>query len=69
MEEAEGPELSVNVLTSRIMVINIAAIHVGPDVISSHASDTEIFQILRLDDFPCMLQILDADLTRLIDAT
>ena len=31
MEEAEGPELTVKLLTTRIMLINFAAIHVGPD--------------------------------------
>ena len=34
MEEAEGPELTVNFLTTRILALNFAAIHVGPDFTS-----------------------------------
>ena len=69
MEEAEGPELTIRLLTSRIMVMNIAAIHVGADDISSHTYDAEIFSILRLDNFLRKLRIHIVSLTRLIDAT
>ena len=44
MEEAEGPELSVKFLTTRILALNFAAIHVGPDIISWHTCDAEIYQ-------------------------
>ena len=44
MGEAEGPELTVKFLTRRIMIMNFAAIHVGPDAISSHTYDP----VLRL---------------------
>lgn len=55
MEEAEGPESTVELLTTRIMLLNFAAIHVGPDIISSHTCDAEIFNLavrhrtLRID--------------------
>ena len=34
MEEAEGPELTIKSLTTRMLAINFAAIHVGPEAIS-----------------------------------
>jgi hypothetical protein len=36
MEEAEGPELTVKSLTTYMLAINVAAIHVRPDFVSSH---------------------------------
>ena len=44
MAEAEGPELTVNFLTTRMLALNFAAIHVGPDFISSHTQGAEIFR-------------------------
>ena len=34
MEEAEGPELTIKSLTARMLVVNFAAIHVGPEAVS-----------------------------------
>ena len=36
IEKTEGPKLTVKLLTTRIMVVNFAAVYVSPDVISSH---------------------------------
>lgn len=38
MEEAEGPELTVESLTTRMLAINFVAIHVGPYVVSSYVT-------------------------------
>lgn len=34
MEEAEGPELTVEALTTRILIVNFVAIHVGLYIVS-----------------------------------
>ena len=44
MQEAEGPELTINCLTNRILGLNLAAIHVGPDVVSSYTYDSEMIR-------------------------
>jgi hypothetical protein len=36
MEEAEGPQLTVRSLSTYILAVNVAAIHVRPDFVSSH---------------------------------
>ena len=43
MDEAEGPELMAESLVTRILAINFAAIHVGPDVITPCIYDAQIF--------------------------
>ena len=62
MEEAEGPELTVDHLTTRIMLINVAAIHVGPDIIPWYTSRAETF-VRRLPTYAsnlcCNLDSLD----------
>ena len=47
MEKAEGPQLTAKSLTTYILAINVAAIHVRPDVFPSH---TYAAQILRFCD-------------------
>ena len=39
MDEAEGPELTVESLTTRMLVVNFAAVHVGPNLITSYLYD------------------------------
>lgn len=45
MDEAQGPESSVESLTTRILVVNFLSIHVGPNDISLHTYDTQIFRL------------------------
>lgn len=38
MEEAEGPELTVEALTIRMLAVNFVAIHVGLHVVSLYST-------------------------------
>ena len=43
MEETEDPrEPTVKSLTTRILIINVGAIHIGPNIVCSYAYDVEI---------------------------
>ena len=46
MEVAEGPDLSIKSLTTRLLGINIAAIHVGPETIL-YTYDAQFFSVTR----------------------
>lgn len=68
MDETDGPERTVEALTTRVLVANFVAIHVRAYVFSLYSSSNPLM-LWTLDIFHCMHRIHVVALTHLIDIT